>query len=97
MICSEEGEAKFKGQNTKIFQVEKFFGSKETNASKESTSTSVEKYYKRDYFLPLYDMLTGLSTQNLQHEGVQLEALNGQRLYCRTGVSSHHPGVASNP
>lgn len=89
IICSEEGEIRLKGDTKKIFQVEKFItpAGSQLPAQKQD-ATGVEKYYKRDYFLPLYDMLTALSTQNLQHEGIQLEALNGQRLYCRKGVIS---------
>lgn len=88
MICTESGEIRMKDSSSKVFNIEKYLKKQDTGETKsaESNDKDIEKYYKREYFLPIYDMLTAVSSQNLQHEGVQIEALNGQRLYCRKGV-----------
>ena len=85
-MCSEEGVVSMKGGTQKIFNVEKIITRYPETKTEQNEDKGVEKFYKRDYFLPLYDMLTAISTQNLQNEGIQLEALNGQNLYCRNGV-----------
>mgnify|MGYP000101841677 CR=1 FL=1 len=55
-------------------------------AVNKGDASGLEKHYKRDYFLPLIDMLSAVSNQFLQHEGIPLEVLGGMKIYCRKGV-----------
>lgn len=57
-----------------------------TELSTEQAKADMEKYYKRDYFLPVTTMLTAVSLQNLQFEGVKLDSMGGLKLYSRKGV-----------
>ena len=83
VLCSESGEVLLKGEKHKILNVEKFkYGSQEQTPKQ----APVEKFYKRDLFLPVMDMLTEISSQFMQHEGIKVEALNGKKIYCRDGV-----------
>lgn len=88
VICTDEGEVSLKSDSSnKILNISKYF--KDAKYFEESPATAnneVEKYHKRNIFLPFYDMLTANSIQNMQHQGIQIESLNGQRVYCKPGV-----------
>lgn len=90
VVCNEEGQIQLKAESGhKVFNIEKYILTPELKKSPEPSDKSnkqIEKYFKRDYFLPFYDFLTAMSNQNMQHQGIQLEALNGQRIFCRAGV-----------
>lgn len=91
VVCNEEGQIQLKGDSGhKIFNLQKFIETKKKSQEiPEKQNKQIEKYYKRDYFLPFYDYLTAISNQNMQHQGIQLESLNGQRIFCRAGVISN--------
>ena len=94
VVCTATGDVLLKGENHKILDMEALSNSAHfVEGSAEPGSEVVpletaEKFYKRDLFLPLVDLLSLVSQQNMQTEGVKLEALSGKKLYCRRGVDS---------
>ena len=91
-VCSATGEVLLKGEKHKILDMDAFSNSthyigNEAEISKEVVAKeSLEKFYQRDFFLPIVELLSIVSHQNMQMEGIKVEALNGKKLYCRRGV-----------
>lgn len=98
VICSNDGDVCLKGEQHKIMNIDQVMrqrGKSETTGehtsadselAKKDDLSSAEKFYKRDNFLPMIDMLQTISGQFLQHEGIKLDVLKGAKIHCRPGV-----------
>ena len=100
VICDNEGHVQLKGEKHKILDPESLYTSlkeepsdnKAQEAKDKSTDLAqnkpadMEKYYKRNFFLPFPSMLSTISSQFLQQEGVKIEPLKNKKVYCRRGV-----------
>lgn len=96
VVCTATGDVLLKGEQHKILDMEAlsnsahFLDKSGQPGSEVVSPDTAEKFYKRDLFLPVVDLLSTVSQQNLQIEGVKVEALNGKKLYCRRGVGAAH-------
>lgn len=99
--CTADGDVLLKGENHKILNIEKLMTKLSTVQSKpqledppkDSTAVStefeeanIEKFYKRDYFVPMIDVLAEISGQFLQQEGITLGVLGGKKIYVKDTV-----------
>lgn len=103
VICTLEGSVLLKGEQHKILDMQSLISKLKYKRIDDNDSKDVvdikesNKYFKRDIFLPMIELLSTISLQNMTIEGISMDVLNGKKLYGKRGVVfAFMKGLAAN-